>query len=89
MFRPALKRLAHYRVVGVGQRFFGNRPRIVPAVAVFVDQYSHKLGNAERRMRVVNVDRDLVRERFKASVVFDVLMDDALERRGNQKVLLF
>ena len=53
---PALERFAHDGVVRVGNRSAHLIPRLVPAEAVFVHHDAHKLGNDERRVRIVYLD---------------------------------
>ena len=49
-------------MVGVSHGFCDYLPCIVPAVAAFVEEYSHKFGYCERRVRVVYVDGNLFGE---------------------------
>ena len=55
-----LQRLGQQRVVGVGEGRLRDRPGLVPGDAVLVDQEAHQLGDRDGRMRVVELDRDLV-----------------------------
>ena len=58
--RPLFQRLGQQRVVGVGQRADRQVPRLVPAELGLVEQDAHQLGHGHRRMRVVELDGDLV-----------------------------
>ena len=42
-------------------------PGLVPVEFVLVDQQAHQLGDGQRRMGVVELDRDLVGEASKSS----------------------
>ena len=85
---PALQRLTHDGVVGIGQDVAGDLPRLVPAEIVLVDQQAHQLRYAERRMGVVDVDGQLVGQIGIGVILLIVLFQDALQGGGNQQVLL-
>ena len=61
--RPLLQRLGQQRVIGVGQRAHGEVPGLVPAELRLIEQNAHQLGDGQRRMRVVQLDGDLVGQR--------------------------
>ena len=85
---PALKCLLHNGVVRVGERPAGDVPRLLPRIVVLIDQQPHQLRHAQRRVGVVDVDGDLVREIPVGMILLEMLIQDALERRGNQQILL-
>ena len=70
--RPGFQRLGKQRVVGVGECADGDVPGLVPFKSAHVDQHAHQLGDGDRGMRVVQLDRGLVGER--ADVPVDVEM---------------
>ena len=59
---PLLERLGQQRVIGVGKGARDEAPRLVPRHAVLVVEEPHQLDDGDRRMRVVELDGDLVRE---------------------------
>ena len=61
--RPLLERLGQQRVVRVGERAPREVPGLVPAELRLVEQDAHQLGHRERRVRVVQLDRDLLGQR--------------------------
>ena len=85
---PMLERLCHDRMVRVGQALAGDLPRLVPAHLILVDQQPHQLRHAQRRMGVVDMDRDLVGKIGKRAVLLAVLLENRLQRRRNQQILL-
>ena len=64
--RPALQRLRQQRVIGVAQRRLGDAPGVRPGKIVLIDQDAHQLGDRDRRMGVVELDRDMVGQRMEA-----------------------
>jgi len=86
--RPALERLGHQRVVGVGEALVRQRERAVEWQAVVVHQQPDELGDGERRVRVVQMDRHLVGQRVPAVVDLAVLGEDVAQRAGDEEVFL-
>ncbi len=86
--RPLLERLGHHRVIRVAEARLGQLPRLLPLDQLDVDEQSHQLGDRDRRVRVVELDRDLVGEHVERVVRLLVAPDDVLERRGDEEVLL-
>ena len=60
--RPGLQGLGQQRVVGVAERLAGDLPGIVPGDLVQIDELPHQLDHRNGRMRVVQLDRGLVRK---------------------------
>ena len=60
--RPGLQRFGQKCVVGIGQRPDSQVPGFVPSQSSLIEQDVHQLGDRERRVGVVELDRDLVRE---------------------------
>ncbi len=86
--RPGLQRLGHQRVVGVAEDAPRQRPGLGPRPLMLVAQHPHQLGHADRRVRVVEVDRHLVGERVQRAVFGQVARDDVLDRCAGEEVLL-
>ena len=60
--RPGFERLGQQRMIGVGESRLRDAPGLFPFDAMHVDEKPHQFGDADRRMRVVELDRDLVGE---------------------------
>ena len=73
----------------VGDAARGDVPRLLPAHAVLVEKDAHELGYAQRRMGVVDVDGDAVREVVEARIGLEMPRDYALDGRGHEEILLF
>ena len=86
--RPLLQRLGQQRVVGVGERAHGQVPGLVPAEVGLVEQDAHQLGDRDRRVRVVELDGDLVGQRVPVVVAAAEAGDDVGQRAGDQEVFL-
>ena len=87
--RPALQRLGQERVVGVADAV----PRVSSQASSnssswIVHQEPHQLGDADRRVGVVELDRHLVGEVVEAAVLLHVPAQDVLERGGGEEILL-
>ena len=86
--RPLLQSFRHDRVVRVRHRLARDLPRLVPAHPLFIDKDAHELGDGDRRMRVVDVDGDLLREILDIHAREQVVAHDALHARRHEEVLL-
>ena len=86
--RPLLQRLGQQRVVGVGQRPLREVPRLVPAELRLVEQDPHQLGDGQRRVRVVELDGDLVGQRAPVGVASAEAAHEVGQRAGDEEVLL-
>ena len=87
--RPGLQRLGHQRMVGVGKGAHGNPPGAIPFQFMYVHEQAHELGDRYRRMGIVQLDRDLVRQFVEAGVNFLVAEQDVLQRGTDEEILLF
>ena len=86
ILRPFFERLAHDGVVRVGNRLAHLIPRLVPAEAVFVHEYAHKLGDYQRRVGVVYLHCVVLGERLDIAPLADVAeirLRFLLHRSGN------
>ena len=86
--RPLLKRLRHDRVVRVRHRVLRDRPRLVPLEALLIDEDAHELRDAERGMRVVDVDGDFLREVVQVHARLLEMAHDALHAGRDEEILL-
>ncbi len=85
---PLFKSLGHYRVVGVGEGAGDDMPSLIPAVAALVKEYSHKLGDSERRVSIVYVDSDLLVEIIEVAVNLHMAHYDIRNGSSAHKILL-
>ena len=86
---PALQRLGHDGMVGVGHAAVGDALRHLPGKTLLIDQQTDQLGNRQARMRVVDVEYALVRQQIKvvAKVLFEIL-DRILQGGAGEEVVL-
>ena len=76
-------------MVGVAERRDGDAPRLVPVEIALVDQQPHELGDADRRVGVVELQSESLRklpDPGVREVVHDV--QHVLQRAGHEEVLL-
>ena len=87
---PLFERLDHDRVVRVAEHVVRDPIRLVESHALFVHQDAHEFGNRERRVRVVDVNDDLVgKQRQRAAgIALFIVLDDVLHRRGREEIVL-
>ena len=85
---PALQRLGHDGVVGVGDGVGSDVPRLVPAVPLLVQQDAHQLRDGQGGVGVVDLDDVLEVEVAQGAVLRPVLAHDGLDRGGDEEVLL-
>ena len=86
--RPFLQGLGQQRVIRVGQRPLGEVPGLVPAEVGVVEQNAHQLGDGQRRVRVVELDGDLLGQRAPIGVAAAEAPHEIGQRAGDQKILL-
>ena len=86
--RPAFQRLGQERVVGIGERAAGDLPGLVEFQSVDVGQQAHHLGDGNRRMGVVQLDRHLVGQVGEVRVLLQVAAQDVLQGRRREEVFL-
>ena len=89
VLRPALQRLLKHGVVGIGEAAAGDVLSLVPAQALLIDQDAHELGDGQRRMRIVDVEDNLIRQHVPVGAVYLLeVVQSVLNRRGGQEILL-
>ena len=86
--RPAFQRFGQQRVVGVGEGALGDVPGRVEIDAVDVHQQPHQFGHGDRRMRVVEMDRRLVRQRQQVAILAEMALHDVLQRGRGEEIFL-
>ena len=86
--RPSLERFGHQRVVRVAAAGLGDRPGRVPVHVVLVDEQPHQLGNRNRGMRVVQLDRPARREVLQPPPGRQLQANHVLQRAGDEEELL-
>ena len=86
--RPFLERFRQQGVIGVGQRSLRQIPGLVPAEMRLIEQDPHQLRYRHRRMRVVELNRDLVGERAPIGIAAAEAPDEIGQRAGDQEILL-
>ena len=86
--RPLLKGLRHDRVIRVRHRVLRDGPRLVPLEPLLIDEDAHELCDTERRMRIVDMDGNLLREVVDVEPRLLVMAHDALHTGGDEEVLL-
>ena len=63
-------------------------PSFIPRIAAVVQQSSHKLGDSECRVSVVDVDSDLFVQVVQSAVNSHMLVYDIAYRSGAEEILL-
>ena len=86
--RPGFQRFRHQRVVGVGENAAALTPGVGPQHAVHVAKQAHQFGDTDRRVRVVEVDGDLVCEIVERAMLFEVMKEDVLQGGRNEEIFL-
>mmetsp|Transcript_14674 Transcript_14674/g.37135 ORF Transcript_14674/g.37135 Transcript_14674/m.37135 type:complete len:293 (-) Transcript_14674:379-1257(-) len=87
-YRPHFKCFRHDGVIRVGKGVVDNLPGLFPREAFLVDEQAHELGNGNRRVRLVQLNRHLVRQVEEGSGALLEPPQDVLERGRDVKVLL-
>ena len=86
--RPTLERLGKQSVVGVGERGAGDVPRFVPTEMRFVEQDAHEFGNGESRVRVVELNGRLLRQKTPIGIRFPKPTDRVGQRTRDEEIFL-
>jgi len=86
--RPHFERLGQQRVVRVGEHSPRDVPGEFPIHLVLVHQQANELGDRERRMRVVQLDRPGVGQRLERPILGQVLRQHVLQARADEEILL-
>lgn len=86
--RPHLESLGEDRVVGVRESASDDVPGVVKVDVLLVDQDPLELDDGERRVGVVELDGNVVRELGPGHVDLLPSADDVVQRGGRPEVLL-
>ncbi len=86
--RPLLQGFGQERVVRVGERLLGEVPGLVPSQVRIVEEDAHQLGDGQGRVRVVELDGDLVGQRAPVGVALPEAPHEIGQRAGDQEILL-
>ena len=76
LHRPNLQRLGQQRVVRVSEAGLRQFPGALPFQTTLVHQHPHQFRNRQRRMSVVKLDRDFIRQLVERVVFFLITADD-------------
>ena len=89
LLRPALQRLGHDRMVGIGYHPFDNRLRILPGESLLVHENAHQFRDGQPRMRIVDVNDGFIRQAVQVLAKFALVSgNDILYRRGSKEIML-
>jgi len=86
--RPSLQRLRQQRVIGEAHNRLRDLPGLVPRHLVLIEQNPHHLRHRQRRMRVVELHRDLLGKIVEGLVVLAVGTHNIAHGAGDQEVFL-
>src|SRR5262245_1993205 len=87
--RPLLERFREQGVVRIREGAYGEVPGLLPPAFSLVEQEAHQFGDSERRVSVIELDGNVVRQRrpIIARAVAETV-DDILQRATDHEVLL-
>ncbi len=86
--RPFLQGLGQQRVVRVGEGASREVPGLIPIETRIIEQDAHQLGDCQRRMRVVELDRGFFGESVPVGVVCPEAAHEVGQRARDEEVLL-
>ena len=87
--RPFLERIHEHGVVGETENLRSDFPSLRVRKPMLIDEQAQQLRDGERRMRVVQLHRDLVRELVKRVMIHQVAANNVLDGGRHHEVLLF
>ena len=86
--RPSFQRLGQERMVRVVEGVGGDAPRLIPVQPVLVHEQAHQLGDGDGGMRVVELERGVLRQRGQARMLQEMAVDEVLQGcRGEEEFL--
>ena len=85
---PVLEGLRQHGVVRVAGAGARDGPRLIPVEHLAVEQDAHELRHHQRRVRVVQLDEDALRQAGEGQAVGPEAAQDVLDRAGDEEVLL-
>src|SRR5262249_2608529 len=87
--RPLLERLWEQSVVRVREGAYGEVPGLLPAALPLIEQDAHQFGDSERRVSVIELDGNVVRQgRPVVALAGAETVDDILQGATDHEVLL-
>ena len=86
--RPTLQRFGKQSMVGVGERCARNIPRFVPRQMLFIQQDTHEFRHGEGRMRVVELNGGLLRQKAPIGIRLPKPADRIRQRTGDEEIFL-
>src|SRR5262249_17898003 len=87
--RPLLERLREQGVIRIREGAYGEVPGLLPAALPLIEQDAHQFGDSERRVRVIQLDGNVVRQgRPIIALAGAETVDDILEGATDHEVLL-
>ena len=86
--RPFLQGFGQQGVVRIRQRLLGQIPGLVPIQVRVVEQDAHQLGHCQCRVRIIELDGDVLRQRAPVGVPAPEAPHQIGQRTGDQKILL-
>ena len=78
ILRPALQRLRHHGMVGIGKGAGDDAVGILPPIAALIQQNPHQLRNRQRGMGVVDMHRRHLRQIVHGAVFFQMALHNIL-----------
>ena len=88
ILRPAFQCLGHHRVIGVRHRTANQPPGILPGITAFIQQNTHKFGDRQGGVGIVDMNGGAVRQVIQGAELGQMPPHDVLDRGGNQEILL-
>jgi hypothetical protein len=86
--RPFLQGFRQQCVVCIRQRPLGEVPGLVPTQVRVIEQYAQQLGHRQRRVRIIELDGDVLRQRAPVGVPAPEAPHQIGQRTGDEKILL-
>ena len=86
--RPGFECLRHDGMVGVGDGILGDSPSFAPFQTVFINQDAHEFRNGYSRMRIVDMDGNLLAQVANLHARLDVVTYNALHAGRRHEVFL-
>jgi hypothetical protein len=86
---PALERFRHERVIGVTEGSLRDRPGALPLQHLDVHEHAHQLGDRDRWVRVVQLDRRVIGQLLPGALALFEGAEDVGDRARHEEVLLF
>ena len=76
-------------MVRIGDRILDDIPCVIPVIAEIIKQYAHQLRHAQYRMRIVELDGDLLMQIIQIRIVAQVSANDLVDAGADKEIFLF